>query len=555
MSSGTVAIWALKDNDYYATEFPGTVAGLQAAITYAATSGGGIIYLGPGTIDCGTTTLTVPTSLSGTLQVIGSGERATILSYTGTGRFIVLGADDGDHSGSADSYAGTIQFRLKDVKLAGPGETSTATGVTDWENGSARYENVFFDQWLEGYFGIGADVVTFDTCLFNKCGKGAFVATRSDQNTFRECYFSLNTIGANIEYATGTRFVDCQFVFSDTSDIVFDAPATPTQNGEARTDAAAWISGCWFESTSSPTVTYHVNIGTNGSSSRRYEAVFINNCYLLAVATTNFVNVEAANIVRLENVYQAGTITGALLNVTTVSGLTQEVSVKECRVNGGTFFGGTASATQALLYRARNTSSNAFAASFTPNALSGEIIEVGALTADITINAPTSPVRGQFLLFKLQQDGTGGRTVTWNSVFKHWWSDAGNNLASATATARFYYDGTNWQQISGRGWTDTSNRSTLPTRKGADLASGATLTPGAGNVFVVTGTADITSITANTEDAGRVIWLIFSGTAATTGVTDGSNLKMAGNFGYSPDDTMCLVCDGTNWYEVSRSAN
>jgi hypothetical protein len=445
LSDPVGGIWAWKSGEFQPANFASTVVGLQAAVDYCGTTGGEI-KIGPGTIACGTTTVLVSTGLAGTLIISGSGERATILSYTGTGSLITLGADDGNHSGSANSYAGTILFRLKDIKLAGPGETSLATGVTDWENGSARYENVFFDQWLVGYFGIGADVVTFDTCLFNKCGKGAFIATRSDQNTFQSCYFSLNTIGANIEYATGTRFTDCQFVFSDTSDIVFDAPASPTSNGEARTDAAAWIAGCWFESTSSPNVTNHINIGTNGTQARRYEAVHINNCYLLAVNTTNFVNVEAANIVRLENVYQAGTITGALMNITSVSSLTQEVSIKECRVNGGTFFGGTSSATQALLYRARNTTSSAFAASFTPNALGGEIQEIGALTAAITINAPTNPVRGKYLQFRIIQDGTGGWGVTWDSVFKHGWSNTGNT-ASKRSTITFYYDGSNWNQV------------------------------------------------------------------------------------------------------------
>ena len=87
------------------------------------------------------------------------------------------------------------------------------------------------------------------------------------------------------------------------------------------------------------------------------------------------------------------------------------------------------------------------------------------------------------------------------------------------------------------------------------VASASPLTLGNGNVFDVTGVADITSITAKT--AGTVVVLIFSGTAGGTGVTDGSNLILAGdaNFVYAPDGTLTLVCDGTDWYEVSRSVN
>ena len=74
------------------------------------------------------------------------------------------------------------------------------------------------------------------------------------------------------------------------------------------------------------------------------------------------------------------------------------------------------------------------------------------------------------------------------------------------------------------------------------------------NVMIgVTGTADITSI--GIMKAGYRLTLIFTGTAAVTGVTDGSNLKIAGNFAYSPDDTLELVSDGVNWYELGRSAN
>lgn len=252
--------------------------------------------------------------------------------------------------------------------------------------------------------------------------------------------------------------------------------------------------------------------------------------------------------------YQGGTITGAICNIVTVSGLTQSTIVSDCRVNGGTFYSGNTALSQ-LLYSQRATSSNAFAASFTPNALGGEIVEINALTADITINAPTNANRGQFLLFRLIQDTTAGWAVTWNSTFKHSWTNAGNNVSSVRSTIRFYYDGTNWIQIAYEPWHSGSGLATSPAYKGSNIASGATITLGAGDVFTITGTADVTSITATTEDTGRRIVLLFTGTAAATGVTDGSNLKLAGNLGYTPDDTLTLVCDGTNWYETGRSVN
>lgn len=82
-------------------------------------------------------------------------------------------------------------------------------------------------------------------------------------------------------------------------------------------------------------------------------------------------------------------------------------------------------------------------------------------------------------------------------------------------------------------------------------ASTATVTlPEYGSLFTISGTTTITSITAS--HAERRVTLIFSGALT---FTDGSNLKLAGNLVTTADDTITLVCDGTNWYETSRSVN
>jgi hypothetical protein len=84
-----------------------------------------------------------------------------------------------------------------------------------------------------------------------------------------------------------------------------------------------------------------------------------------------------------------------------------------------------------------------------------------------------------------------------------------------------------------------------------DVASAATVTLGwHSDYFNVTGTTTITSVAASW--AGRVVTLKFAGILT---FTDGSNLKINGDFVTSADDTLTLVCDGTNWYEVTRSAN
>jgi hypothetical protein len=84
-------------------------------------------------------------------------------------------------------------------------------------------------------------------------------------------------------------------------------------------------------------------------------------------------------------------------------------------------------------------------------------------------------------------------------------------------------------------------------------STAALLIPPNSDSILVSGTADITSI--GVGYIGRVVHIVFSGNAATNGVVDGSNLKLAGNFGYTTDDHLSLVSDGTNWRELSRSVN
>ena len=83
------------------------------------------------------------------------------------------------------------------------------------------------------------------------------------------------------------------------------------------------------------------------------------------------------------------------------------------------------------------------------------------------------------------------------------------------------------------------------------IASAATVTllP-SGNYFTITGTTTITSVTASYP--GRVVTLNFGGILT---FTDGSNLKLNANFVTTADDTITLVCDGTNWIEIARSVN
>lgn len=87
---------------------------------------------------------------------------------------------------------------------------------------------------------------------------------------------------------------------------------------------------------------------------------------------------------------------------------------------------------------------------------------------------------------------------------------------------------------------------------GAAVASATAMPLPTGRVFHVTGTTNITSIVATNLQSGVNITLIFDDVLT---FTDGNNLKLAGNFVTTTDDTITLAFDGTNFYEVCRSVN
>lgn len=119
--------------------------------------------------------------------------------------------------------------------------------------------------------------------------------------------------------------------------------------------------------------------------------------------------------------------------------------------------------------------------------------------------------------------------------------------ATENEIASFVYDNTA-DPLNDAG---TRTRYNPGTGMGEDIASGAAINiPVKGTVFTVTGTTGINSFTGS--GPARVITLVF---ADVLTLTDGSNLKLAGNFTTSADDILMGMWDGINFYEISRSAN
>lgn len=128
-------------------------------------------------------------------------------------------------------------------------------------------------------------------------------------------------------------------------------------------------------------------------------------------------------------------------------------------------------------------------------------------------------------------------------------------LLSAGATNRFVITGNRFTNFSidsiSNGATGTSQvvANNAPEQI-QTIASAATLTLPGGPLVFVSGTTNVTGMTAG--QAGRVITLKFTGALT---FTDGSNLVLNGNFVTTADDTITLVSDGGNWIEIARSTN
>lgn len=98
------------------------------------------------------------------------------------------------------------------------------------------------------------------------------------------------------------------------------------------------------------------------------------------------------------------------------------------------------------------------APTITPNPRAGKVV-TATLTGDVVVAAPILatnkpalvPMVGSQLEFLFTQDGTGGRSVTWDAVYLMSWSDTGNT-ANKRASARVIFDGTNWVQQSVTPW-------------------------------------------------------------------------------------------------------
>lgn len=89
-----------------------------------------------------------------------------------------------------------------------------------------------------------------------------------------------------------------------------------------------------------------------------------------------------------------------------------------------------------------------YAASIDINADSFDFLSCASLTGNVAVNAPTgTPTDGQRLVVRLTQDGTGGRTITYNAAFVT--TGATVTTLSTTETREFFWHSgrSKWIQV------------------------------------------------------------------------------------------------------------
>ncbi|MGB0664394.1 MAG: hypothetical protein ACPGMR_11475 [Pontibacterium sp.] len=87
-----------------------------------------------------------------------------------------------------------------------------------------------------------------------------------------------------------------------------------------------------------------------------------------------------------------------------------------------------------------------YAFTFNPNALETETFKMTLSGGGVSVGAPSGAYKNQKLSFIFVQDATGGRSISFNSVFKT--AGTVSTTANSTSYFEFVFDGTSWIQQS-----------------------------------------------------------------------------------------------------------
>lgn len=634
--SGTVSIFALKDNDYVATYFPGTTAGLQAAIDYLQ-GAKGKVWVGPGTL---LTTSCV--WLHSYCHIEGAGIGQTIIK-----RSVMANGDAADSgavfassafgangtlsTSSSPQYDISISELTVDGNQSGFGSVTQAniipSGIQLANVDGVRIKQVRAQNTLGDGFRIKwcrnvelLEVETFTT------GQWATSAARN----------AINFIGDG--GGTGAWGYNYSLIGADL--VTTGDEAIQVSNINLLTISDVNVDGCDFvievsPSTSSPTATftdwsisninainvlsYFITFAPGDSNGYTIQDPGFYNCHFSGHATLHdggcvamptasgyvvngltminctFRNINTADLVPRHWFDSQPADVAGVVGLTVVG---CQFTGKSGSTRTGTDFGIHLRGSHSDIMfsdciikdmpgtAVRLNDTTAYAATVSRNIIFQNVLVDGCndFAFRITAVAGSSTAAFSEIVFKgctarnaskvtagaayqifINQAGASVSNVD----FMHCraYKTSGTNLTygfngtqsagtadgiefglcdfSGTATGWFLFSGT-WTNV----YFDDYPRVN-------SVASTATMALPIGDFIKVSGTADITSITPWFVWDRRPITLKFASTAATNGIVDGGNLKLASTMLYTADDTITLRYDQADavWYEVARSVN
>ena len=223
-----------------------------------------------------------------------------------------------------------------------------------------------------------------------------------------------------------------------------------------------------------------------------------------------------------------GTISGNTIDLSSAQGISL-IDCQDLAVSGNVVTGSTDKGMRIA---------GTIDSSFTGNVISGNTSH-GMQLLDGTAGSLSNVISGNTIK---DNGGTGiisGGAEADNYIHGNaFFGNTGTNLSIASATTNA---------------TENFSDETVPESVAA--AASTTLTTQSNSILITdAGTTTINTIVASWP--GRVVTLLFPLTATVVGDGTG-NVYLAGTFTASGthNDTLTLLCNGTNWYEVSRSAN
>lgn len=433
-------------------------AAIQAALTAAGAAGGGTVFLPEGIYFVTPPSLTVPAlTVPTNVTIQGNGPGGTVISKRANG--IAL-----DFSGSA-TMVHNINQGLRDIRFAG--NSHTGAMIRLWYVNFLDFRNVqvynnsdvafsFLECWDSRFYNLycgscGSTTSALPNLLFQNSVAASGFGFSGDNNnqlffysvdleSFYSGAISIIQGVSNSNNPNGIVFDDLKM---ESGNIGFNTPVfqTDTTCLNIRLSNVYMFIGGYNGGYSTPTIGINFLCG-EGS----IDGLYIGNTSVQGITSGLVLDNRNQQIVaRKISGFYAVQPTQHVLITGNGSGT---VALSDVNSNATTNIAMTSTvANQPSWLNFTPTSHGyiAYAATITPNPFLASFYYVDILTGAMTVAAPSNQWEGATLTLRFQQDGTGGRVITWNAIFKKNLTGI-STAANSYTTVSFVFDSVNWIQ-------------------------------------------------------------------------------------------------------------